>query len=235
MTDTSAILSSLSPGAGPASSATRAQSQIAGNFQTFLKLLTTQLQYQDPMSPMDSNEFTAQLVQFAGVEQSIATNKNLENLVNFALANATSAAVGYLGREVTAGGETATLGSEGAHWSYTLPRAAASNNITIVDTAGKVIYKGQGAVTQGEHTFAWDGRTSTGQAAPPGSYKILIAAKDPGGNDIAVAPQVKGVVSSVDIEGGTPMLNVGGVKLKLADVISVGAAPAPTTTTSSDN
>jgi flagellar basal-body rod modification protein FlgD len=230
MTDTSAILSSLSPGAGSASGAERAKSQIAGNFETFLKLLTTQLQYQDPMSPMDSNEFTAQLVQFAGVEQSIATNKNLENLVNFALANATSAAVGYLGREVTAGGEIASLGSEGAHWSYTLPRAAASNAITIVDSAGKAIFKGDGALAMGEHTFAWDGRTSTGGVAPPGSYKILIAAKDPGGNDIAAAPMVKGVVSSVDIADGTPMLNVGGVKLKLADVISVSPAPIVTPT-----
>lgn len=217
------------------SAAQRAQTQIAGNFDTFLKLLTTQLQYQDPMSPMDSNEFTAQLVQFASVEQTIATNKNLESLVNLTLASATSNAVGYIGREVTAGGATATLSAGGgAEWHYTLPANAASTEIAIVDGAGKVVYTTAGDVTKGEHVFTWDGRMSNGQTADPGSYRIVIGATDPGGNELTVEPIVKGIVTSVDIESGTPMLRIGGMSLRISDIVSVGAAPAPAQTANSN-
>lgn len=215
---------------GTPSAAATAQTQIAGNFDTFLKLLTTQLQYQDPMSPMDSNQFTQQLVQFASVEQSIATNKNLESLVSLTLSNATSNAVGYIGREVTAGGETANLGTDGAQWHYTLPMNAAHTDISVMDSAGKVVYQGQGDLAKGEHVFAWDGRTSNGGTAPAGKYKISITAKDSGGNELSVSPMVKGVVTSVDIENGTPMLNVSGMSLKVTDIISVGPAPAAANT-----
>lgn len=226
MTDTATILSSLGSSAGPSAAAT-AKTQIAGTFDTFLKLLTTQLQHQDPLSPMDSNQFTQQLVQFAGVEQSIATNQNLETLVNFALASATSSAVGYIGREVTAGGETAAFTQAGgAQWHYTLPRGAAKTDISIVDAAGNTVYKSQGEIGQGEHVFDWDGRTLKGGQAPAGNYKIVIDAKDAGGNSIAATATVKGIVKSVDIDNGVPYLNVGGLSLRFGDVISVSAAPA---------
>lgn len=226
MTDTAAILSSLTSNTG-VSAAANAKSQIAGTFDTFLKLLTTQLQYQDPLSPMDSNQFTQQLVQFADVEQSIATNKNLESLVNFALANATSSAVGYIGREVTAGGSMASVGEGGgAAWRYTLPITAAETKIAIKNASGTVVYEGKGELGKGEHTFTWDGRTSQGGQAPAGTYTITIAAKDAGGNDIAATPTIKGIVKSVDISDGTPILNVGGMAIKLANVISISEAPA---------
>jgi flagellar basal-body rod modification protein FlgD len=234
MTNAAAALASLTPAGSAPSAASGAQQQIAGNFDTFLKLLTTQLQYQDPMSPMDSSQFTSQLVQFAQVEQSIAANKNLESLVNFSLANATSAAVGYIGREVTAGGDTETLASDGsgAQWHYNLRTNAAETDISVVDSGENVIYRGQGDLAKGDHIFSWDGRTSSGGTAPAGSYKIAITAQDRGGNDIVVDPIVRGVVSSVDIVNGAPVLIVGGASLKISDVISVGPAPAPATTAS---
>ena len=221
---------SIAPVTPGSSAAATSQTQIAGNFDTFLKLLTTQLQYQDPMSPMDSNQFTQQLVQFASVEQSIATNKNLESLVNLTLASATSNAVGYIGREVTAGGDTASLTDAGnAEWHYTLPANAAETDIVVTDGAGKPVYAGKGETAKGEHVFTWDGRTSNGNTAPPGNYKIVISAQDPGGNQLGIEPVIKGIVTSVDIQNGTPMLNVGSMSLKLTDIISVGAPPAPVT------
>ena len=228
MSSAADALSSLTPGSGgQTSGATSAQNQLAGNFDTFLKLLTTQLQYQDPLSPMDSNQFTQQLVQFAQVEQSISANKNLESLVGYSLANATSSAVSYIGRNVTAGGQTANLASSGsADWHYTLPVNASATTISIVDAAGKTVYSGQGALARGEHAFSWDGRTPSGERAPAGQYKIEIIAKDAGGNDLNVSPLIQGTVTSVDIENGSPFLNVGGLKLKLTDVMSVGPAPA---------
>src|SRR5271154_1591718 len=81
-----------------------AMQQLSGNMNTFLTLLTTQLQHQDPLSPMDSTQFTQQLVEYSQVEQQINTNTNLTNLISLQQTNSGAAAVGYLGKEVTATG-----------------------------------------------------------------------------------------------------------------------------------
>jgi flagellar basal-body rod modification protein FlgD len=211
------------------SAAQTASNQLAGNFDTFLKLLTTQLQYQDPMSPMDSNEFTQQLVEFAGVEQSIDTNSNLEQLVNFGLANATSTAAGYIGKEVTAGGDTSSLANGSATWNYTLGTNAASTQITISDLSGQVVYSGAGETTAGAHSLTWDGRTNDGGTAPDGTYQISIQATDAGGNQIATSTNIQGTVSAVDIVNGQPMLNVGGISLPISGITQISQ---PTQTTS---
>jgi flagellar basal-body rod modification protein FlgD len=214
-----------------ASAATSAQGQLAGNFQTFLQLLTTQLQYQDPMSPMDTNQFTQQLVEFAGVQQSIDTNQNLESLVSLTTASSNANAASYIGREVTAGGEMATLAAGGsADWHYTLPSNAQTSTISVLDSQGNVVYSTGGETAQGGHDFSWNGLTTNGDAAPAGNYKIAITATDPSGNALAVNPVVQGVVTSVDIVNGQPTLNVGGMSLSLSSIVSVGAPPASTNT-----
>ncbi len=213
------------------SAASNATGQLAGNFQTFLQLLTTQLQYQDPMSPMDTNQFTQQLVEFAGVQQSIDTNQNLESLVNLQTASSNANAAGYIGREVTAGGEMATLPSGGsAEWHYTLPADAKSTTLTVLDSQGNVVFTGKGETAKGAHSASWNGLTSDGDAAPAGDYKLAITATDTGGNPMTVQPVVQGVVTSVDIENGQPTLNVGGMSISLSSIVSVGAPPSPTTT-----
>ncbi len=219
-----------------ASAATSAQGQLAGNFQTFLQLLTTQLQYQDPTSPMDTNQFTQQLVEFAGVQQSIDTNQNLESLVSLTTASSNANAAGYIGREVIAGGDMATLtAGGGAEWHYTLPSTAQTSTLSVLDSQGNVVYTTGGETGQGEHDFSWNGLTTSGDTAPAGDYKIAITAKDPSGNSLTVSPTVQGVVTSVDIVNGQPTLNVGGMPLSLSSIISVGAAPATTTTATSNN
>src|ERR1700686_3335504 len=75
--------------------------QLAGNFDTFLKLLTTQLQNQDPLSPMDSNQFTQELVQFSQVEQQINTNTSLASLIALTKTQSSANAVSYLGKTIT--------------------------------------------------------------------------------------------------------------------------------------
>ena len=219
-------IAATSSNAATASAATDAGVKLAANFDTFLKLLTTQLQYQDPLSPMDSNQFTQQLVQFSGVEQAIASNKNLEKLVNFQLSNATSTAASYIGKQVTAGGDTAQLTGGSARWSYTLGANAADTQIEISDLAGHVVYKTSGQTTMGEHIFAWDGRASDNSIVPDGTYKISIASADASGNNVTTTTNIQGIVAAVDIQSGEPMLNIGGISLKLSDIIRIAAPPA---------
>ena len=78
-TTTSSTSSSSSAASAAGSNATQ---QLAGNFDTFLQLLTTQLQNQNPLDPLDTNQFTQQLVEFASVEQQVNMNTNLQTLIS---------------------------------------------------------------------------------------------------------------------------------------------------------
>lgn len=212
---------------GNQTSAAASGTRLADDFDTFLTLLTTQLQNQDPLSPMDSNEFTAQLVQFSEVEQSIATNKNLEALVNLSLSSSTGAAVGYLGREVSAGGDEAALKNGKATWSYTLGGNAATTSLVVKDAGGSVIYQSEGARTQGSHTFVWDGRTADGGLARDGTYMLEVRAEDSAGNVISSDTSIKGKVTAVEIENGVPYLTVNGISLGLGQVQRIEPAEEP--------
>jgi flagellar hook assembly protein FlgD len=126
MDPTSAV--SAASGAAPAGAA-KAKTTLASNFDTFLTLLTTQLKNQDPLSPMDSSQFTQQLVQFSQVEQSINANQNLEKLITLTQARAGSDAVNYLGKTVTITDGTAGLKSGQALWGYSLASDSAATRL----------------------------------------------------------------------------------------------------------
>src|SRR5580658_123707 len=113
-------------GAAASGSSDSATQQLTGNMDTFLQLLTTQLQNQDPMNPMDSDQFTQQLVEYSQVEQQINTNSNLQSLISLQQGGAGSSAVGYLGKTVTVSGGTAPLTNGAASWNYTLAAQSAS-------------------------------------------------------------------------------------------------------------
>src|SRR5436190_16968288 len=115
-------LSAADAAANAASSSGLDTSTIAGNFQTFLTLLTTQLKNQDPLSPLDTNQFTAQLVQFAQVEQQLKTNTDLDKLVMLNKTSQATAALGFVGSQVTADGSTTQLKNGLAAWNITSPR-----------------------------------------------------------------------------------------------------------------
>src|SRR3954452_2810695 len=103
-----------------------ASNKLSQDYTTFLKLLTTQLQNQDPMSPMDSSQFTNQLVQYSQVEQQIGQNDKLEKLVKMQSNNQTQASLGFIGLDVEATGSAFTYdGSSPAKMSYTLPETPA--------------------------------------------------------------------------------------------------------------
>jgi len=211
------------PASGPAGSnnPTDALSQLSGNFDTFLKLLTTQLQNQDPMSPMDSNQFTQELVEFSGVEQQINTNDNLKTLIALAQGNSTANAVSYLGKTVTITNGDAPLQNGAANWTYALGAASTSTTLTITDSTGKVVFSGPGETAAGQHAFSWNGEDNNGNTLPDGTYKLAVTATAADGSAIDSAVATTGVVSEVDLSNSEPMLLIGNMEVPVSAVTAV--------------
>src|SRR6202012_1141754 len=121
-----------------------ALNQLSGNFSTFLTLLTTQLQNQDPTSPMDSNEFTQQLVEYSQVEQQIYTNTNLQSLISQGTTNASAMTTSYLGKNVSVTNGNASLTDGAATWTYNLGAQAATTTLSVTNSSGQTVYNGAG-------------------------------------------------------------------------------------------
>jgi flagellar basal-body rod modification protein FlgD len=212
-----ASASTATPGTKTATNRTT----IVQNFDTFLNLLTTQLKNQNPLEPLDTNQFTQQLVQFASVEQQLKSNDTLSALLTSAQTSTLTNAAAFLGNNITADGKTTRLQGGAATWQLTAPRAASEAVITIKDASGAVVSTQKKALTIGQQSFAWDGRTSTGAVAPDGDYSITVTARDASGQDMAVATELTGTVDGVDLSGAVPTLLVGSSRIPLTSVTSV--------------
>lgn len=198
------------------------RSRLAESYETFMSLLTTQLVNQDPLSPMDSTQFTQQLVQMTGVEQQLLTNDLLEKLVTNT-GSGIQTSVSLLGREVRAVGSTAKLANGKAEWSYNLSMASADVKVEVVDQYGKVVYSAKPTENAaGDHSFTWDGKDFAGeQQDNGGKYTLKVTAKDAEGNDVKVTNFVKGVVTGVEQVDGQTLITVNGLQLSWADVTSI--------------
>jgi flagellar basal-body rod modification protein FlgD len=202
--------------------AAAASAQLAGTYDSFLKLLTTQLKHQNPLDPLDSNQFVQQLVGFAGVEQQIASNANLEKLISLQNNGVETTALGYIGKTVEATGDTASLGADGtAQYTYTLPKTAALATVGIVDGLGRVVYSAPASIAQGEHGFTWDGKDANGNSLPPGDYRIRVAAVDATGASITATTSIIGRVTAVEPGDGGPTLVLGATRVPAASVTAV--------------
>jgi flagellar basal-body rod modification protein FlgD len=194
---------------------------LADNFDTFLSILTTQLKNQNPLDPLDTNQFTQQLVQFTGVEQQLKTNQFLEALLLNTQTSYRADAVSYIGKQVTASGETAELIDGGAYWAYNAEANVANATVTIKNSAGQVVYTENGSLNSGPGAFLWDGIGSDGSKKPDGVYTIEIKGTNLAGNTVKVSTSSVGVVTGVDFSGKEPMLIVGKNKLAISDVTDV--------------
>lgn len=181
---------------------------LASNFQTFLTLLTTQLQNQNPLDPLDTNQFTSQLVQFAQVEQQLKQNEQLTSLINLEKTASSTQALVFVGHTVAVDGSTAALNGT-ATWNLKADKDS-SATISITNTAGQTVYSGNFNVTSGNASFVWDGKGNDGAQWPAGDYKMSVTAKDTSGNSVAIATEVQGVVDSVDLTGSPAMLSIAG-------------------------
>src|SRR5690349_24890257 len=140
-------------------------SEIAGNFNQFLQLLTTQLQNQNPLDPLDTNQFTQQLVQFAQVEQQINMNTNLQTLVSLQQTAQATQAMAFAGATVTVSGSSAPLTNGTATWNYN-PPAVGTGTLTITNSTGQTVYTTTGTVQPGQQTFTWNGQNNSGVQQP---------------------------------------------------------------------
>ena len=206
---------------GGAAGATNSSAQLASDFDTFLVLLTTQLANQDPLDPMDSSEFTNQLVQFSQVEQQIQTNKNLETLAGLTAFNGATSTAAYLGRTVMFRADTTTLSDTGATWHYELGREVATVDLRVLDSDGKVVFEQPGEITFGRHEFNWDGISSEGDQLTDGGYTLEVVAKDVDDETVDAGIFVEGAVTKIDFIGGESILSVAGNEVPLGAILSI--------------
>jgi flagellar basal-body rod modification protein FlgD len=204
----------------PTSSVT-GQAALTQNFNTFLTLLTTQLQNQDPLSPLDTNQFTQQLVSFSEVEQQINTNTNLTQLIQLQNVNEQIAALPLIGQTIQYQGATAPLVNGSATFSYNLPSPANSVGLVVQNAQGQVVYTTTGATAAGNNTFTWNGQTAGGGTAPPGAYTLQVVALGPNNASIPATVTASGPVSAITTSNGQATFNVSGVQVPITSLISI--------------
>ena len=187
---------------------------LAGNFQTFLTLLTTQLKNQNPLDPLDTNQFTQQLVQFAQVEQQLKQNEQLATLISIEKTAQATTALAFVGQTVAVDGQTAALKGDKATWSFQVPKPVAAT-VSIKSSTGQTVYSGSFTMNPGLQNFIWDGRDNSGTKWPDGNYTIAISGKDASGQVVAIPSEVQGVVDSVDLMKTPPVLSIGGQSFTL--------------------
>lgn len=218
------------------------RARLAENFDTFLTLLTTQLQNQDPLSPMDSTQFTQQLVQMTGVEQQLLTNDLLEKLVSNT-GTGVATAVSLIGKEVRADSDAAALKDGKAEWTYSLGRDASTVQLDILDSKGRVVRSIAPTDNKaGEHTLTWDGKGQGGSELADGTYTLRVTAKDSEGSTVTSNVYVDGLVTGVEQQDGLTFITVNGVQIPWDQLVSIRqpeepeeTATAATDTGSTDN
>lgn len=195
--------------------------------EDFLKLLTTQLQYQDPLSPQDPKDFVAQLSQFSSLEQLINLNTTMGNLgtsmTNLQSAQQMTQGLSLLGKTIKAQGNIFTVESgKAGDMSYVLGSAATSVKVYIKDSSGSIVRTiDLGSQKAGENQLTWDGKDNNGNAVADGTYSFTVNALDAKGNSVTTAATVTGTVTQVLQDSGTVYLKINGKLVTLDNVVSV--------------
>ena len=237
-TASSGILSQINKSTNPSTATLKADStnskaaasgtKLTKDYNEFMLLLTTQLQHQDPTEPLDTNQFTQQLVQFSTVEQAVATNTNLEKLVSLTSNSQINNAVGYIGKTVETEGNAAFLNNGKSELAYTLPAGVYNSTLSVLDSSGKAVYTAKTPIAAGDGTFVWDGTNSfTGRKLPDGIYSFAISAKDAKGNALTPTTYTAGHVTGVtNVAGEVAVTLNSALDVPLSKVRSVREAIA---------
>jgi len=213
-----------------ATTASQSRSSISADFNNFLLILTTQLQNQDPLSPTDTHEFTNQLVLFAGVEQEIQQNGNLEELIALQSGNQAIGALSYIGQEVEAEGQIFNIEEgEGTTLGFELEDTPDTTAITVTDIAGNIVFIASlEDVDFGYNTFEWDGKDITGQEVPSGIYSFQINAVNEDDQPIDVKHSTTAIVDGVESDDEGTFVTSGALSIALDKIFAVRPAPEPT-------
>jgi flagellar basal-body rod modification protein FlgD len=208
MTVTSSVVTPTTSSSSSAAG-TVGNTEIASNFTEFLQLLTTQLQNQDPLSPMDTNQFTQQLVEFAQVEQQMKSNDALSTLVTLQQSAQATQALALVGATVVVNGSAEKLSNGQATWTLNSSKPATAT-VNIADSTGRTAYTGKFTVNSGNQNFVWDGHGNDGTLWPDGTYTLTATGTDASGQSTAISTQVQAKVDSVDLTQSPPLLSVNG-------------------------
>lgn len=194
---------------------------LTDTFDSFLVLLTTQLQYQDPLSPLDTNQFTEQLVQFSSVEQSIKTNSKLDELIGLQGNSLLTGALDYIGKTVAVDSPGLYLSDGSADITYGLSANAGQTTIEILDHSGRPVRALSGASTAGRHELVWDGKDDLGNDLPDGLYTARISAVDGNGTSLLAEQGSIGRVTGIELANGEVVLSIGPLKVTLGQVTAI--------------
>jgi len=201
------------------------KAQLTKDFDNFLTLLTTQLQYQDPLNPTDTSEFTNQLVSFSQLEQQILQSERMDNLVKTAQASTINAATSFIGKTVRYEGDTfnfrGTDSTPNTEFGYFLTDTANDTRLTILDTNGRVIRSERGSTGSGEHTWNWDGLDNNGLPVDQGTYLFQVGAIAEGDRAVQTSALVPSNITGIEITNGSVALISGSVAVGIDSVLSV--------------
>ncbi|MFN9090641.1 MAG: flagellar hook assembly protein FlgD [Alphaproteobacteria bacterium] len=216
----SASISTLSANAA---TSTAQSPRLAGDFNTFLTLLTTQIKNQSPTDPLDTNQMTNQLVQFASVEQQIAMNQNLQSLIGLEQASQLTASAPLIGQKVEVEADQITLQS--GTGALKLPAAGVSQmaQITIRGSGDQIIRQESVKLGSAPTTWSWNGKTSDGFAMPDGAYKVSVTGVGATGKVETLPFTTIGKVTGAEKMGGDLKLLLGQLQAGFDKLRSVGS------------
>lgn len=199
------------------SSSSSSLSSLGGNFNQFLTLLTTQLQHQDPSNPTSTDSFTAELAQFAGVQQQVETNTNLTSLISATQDNQMASAVSLIGKTTTASTSSLPLQSGSASLSFTAPQAG-DVAIAITDSTGTVVKSETVDASVGTNTWTWDGKNNSGTQLSNGAYTVAVEGNSTDGTTVALPTTVTGTVTGVSKGTSGVNIDMGSATINMSDL-----------------
>jgi len=202
-----------------------AANSLVSTTEDFLKLLTVQLQNQDPTKPLETDQITQQIASLSQVEQQINTNKNLEKLTAAFNISQAAVSVSYIGKMAEAPGDQVPLSGGQGIIVYELASEAQDVQVNVMDASGNVVYTGGGTKFAGRNQLLWDGATNAGTVAPDGTYKIKVTAKGADNADIKATTKTAGVVTSVQMKEGVNYIALSDVLLTPDNITSVRELP----------
>lgn len=200
-----------------------AKSVVGADFNMFLKLLTTQMQNQDPLDPMDSTQYTQQLAQYSQVEQTVQQTGTLKDILARLSTQDMSQAAGFIGKAGVFASPVAGLGAKPATWSYNADRALSAATVTITDATGKAVLTRSIGAAAASGEFQWDGTLADGTKAPAGAYTLAINGVDAAGANTTAAISSTGTIDVVNAKNGVLSLGVNGVPMPISALVSLTA------------
>lgn len=217
---TGTVTTTPTTSASPTSSAaTNPLGDLSGNLSNFLSLLMTQLQHQDPTAPMDSSQFTSQLVQYSSVEQQINMNTNLTSLIQATQSNTILQSSALIGKQVDVTSSQLPLQNGSASASFTAPQAEPVS-ITVTNASGVAVLQTAVSAQSGSNTWAWNGKDSHGNQLPDGAYSVSVA----DATENSLATTVTGTVTGLQRSGTTLNVALGGLTTNVNNIQSVGTS-----------